>query len=76
MKKIQCEICKRSVALTSDALAAAAMDQPAEMICPCGSRIEAVYCDNKLLTANAPRMIRFKAAEPIKIENSPRLEAK
>ena len=76
MRKVQCEICKRSVPLTSGLLAAAAMDQPAEMICPCGSRIEAVYCDNQLMTANVARMIRFKAAEPIKIENSPRLEAK
>jgi len=68
MKKIQCEICKRSVALTSDALAAAALDQPAEMTCSCGARIEAVYCDNKLLTANAPRMIRFTASGALQIE--------
>jgi len=31
-KKSQCENCKRSIPLTSDALASAALDQPTEMI--------------------------------------------
>jgi len=76
MRTIQCETCKRSIPVTSDLLASVALDLPAEMVCSCGARIEAVYCDNQLLTANVSKMIRFTAAEPIKIENSTRLEAR
>lgn len=66
MRIAQCDICKRSVPLTSDILAAAALDQHAEMRCPCGATIEATYTsESVLLTATAPRVIRFGASGPM-----------
>ena len=65
MRTVVCEVCRRSIPLTSDLLAAAALDLTAKMACPCGASIEAVYVDHQLLTATAPRVIRFGASGPV-----------
>ncbi len=66
MRTVTCEVCKRSVPLTSDILASAALDHRAEMLCACGATIEATYTsESVLLTATAPRVIRFGASGPM-----------
>lgn len=66
MRHTTCEVCRRSVPLTSDLLAAAALDLHAEMRCRCGASIEACYTsESVLLIATAPRVIRFGASGPV-----------
>ncbi len=65
MRHMTCEVCKRSVPLTSDLLASAALDLMATMTCPCGAVLEAAYVDNKLVTASVPRLMRFSATGPV-----------
>lgn len=66
MRHTTCEVCRRSIPLTTDLLAAAALDQHAEMRCRCGASIEAAYIDHQLVTATAPRVIRFGASGPVR----------
>ncbi len=73
MRTMTCEVCKRSIQLTLDLLASAALDLHAEMRCRCGATIEACYTsESLLLTATAPRVIRFGAAEPVTFSGSNR----
>lgn len=77
MKIVICELCKRSIRLTTDILAAAALDQTAKMACPCGATIEATYTsESVLLTATDPRVIRFGAAGPVTFSNPTSLEGR
>jgi hypothetical protein len=76
MRTTICEVCGRTIPLTSDLLAAAALDLTAKMACPCGAILEAVYIDHKLLTATAHRVIRFGASGPVMFTRSAYLEGR
>lgn len=73
MKSVPCEVCKRRVELSVELLVAAMVGGTFAR-CTCGSQIEAVYIDHKLVTANVPRLIQFSA--PLQITDATALEAR
>ena len=79
MRSVKCEVCQRSIELTTNDLAGAALDQRTEFHCPgCGSIQEIAYCREGLIhaTTGAPgRMIKFTACGAMTITQA-RLETR
>ena len=76
MRKIQCEICKRSVALTSGILASAALDMETRFDCRCGSTLEVLYIDDRLVSASVGRIVQFRASGGLQIEKPKYMEGR